>query len=164
MRVLAIDHGSARAGCALSDPTGTIARPLGVIEPLDPQAVADLAAAHQAELVVVGLPVSLSGAEGPQAAEARAFRDALAAIVDLPVETYDERLTTRLAERSTRAGASAPPDALAAAHLLESYLHARARARDEVPGQAAKPAAPVAPEPADSESGTDANLDEESVE
>ena len=58
--------------------------------------------------MVVGLPVSLSGAEGPQAAEARAFRDALAAILDLPVETYDERLTTRLAERSARAGASAP--------------------------------------------------------
>ena len=108
MRVLAIDHGSARAGCAISDPTGTIARPLGVIEPPDPRAVAELAAEHQAELVIVGLPVSLSGAEGPQATEARAFRDALAAILDLPVETYDERLTTRLAERSARAGASAP--------------------------------------------------------
>ena len=59
--------------------------------------------------MVVGLPVSLSGAEGQQAAEARAFRDALAAIVDLPVETYDERLTTRLAERSARAGATPRP-------------------------------------------------------
>ncbi len=122
MRVLAIDHGSARAGCAVSDPTGTIARPLGVVEPPDPRAVAELAAENQAELVIVGLPVSLSGAEGPQAAEARAFRDALAVILDVPVETYDERLTTRMAERSARAGASAPPDALAAAHLLESYL------------------------------------------
>ena len=55
-----------------------------------------------------GLPVSLSGAEGPQAAEARAFRDALAAILDVPVETYDERLTTRMAERSARAGAQRP--------------------------------------------------------
>ena len=54
--------------------------------------------------MVVGLPVSLSGAEGQQAAEARAFRDALAAILDVPVETYDERLTTRMAERSARAG------------------------------------------------------------
>ena len=148
MRVLAIDHGSARAGCAISDPTGTIARPLGVVEPPDPRAVAELAAEHQAELVIVGLPVSLSGAEGPQATEARAFRDALAVILDLPVETYDERLTTRLAERSARAGASAPPDALAAAHLLESYLHARARASDEVAGQARDPAAPSAPKPA----------------
>ena len=127
MRVLAVDHGSVRAGCAISDPTGTIARPLRVIEPPDPRAVAELAAEHRAELVIVGLPVSLSGAEGPQAAEARAFRDALAAILDLPVETYDERFTTRLAERSARAGAAAAPDALAAAHLLESYLHAHAR-------------------------------------
>jgi putative Holliday junction resolvase len=147
MRILAIDHGSARAGCAISDPTGTIARPLGVVEPPDPRAVAELAAEHQAELVIVGLPVSLSGAEGPQATEARAFRDALAVILDLPVETYDERLTTRLAEGSARAGASAPPDALAAAHLLESYLHAHARASDEVAGHARDPAARSAPEP-----------------
>jgi putative holliday junction resolvase len=153
MRVLAIDHGSARAGCAISDPTGTIARPLGVIEPPDPRAVAELAAEHQAELVIVGLPVTLSGAEGPQATKARAFRDALAVIVDLPVETYDERLTTRLAERSVRAGASAPPDALAAAHLLESYLQAHAGASDEVPHSAAEPAAPPAPEPAQGAEG-----------
>jgi putative Holliday junction resolvase len=126
MRVLAIDHGSARAGCAISDPTGAIARPLGVIEPPEPGAAAELVAEHRAELVVVGLPVSLSGVEGSQAAEARSFRDALAKIVEIPVETYDERLTTRLAERSARAGATAPADALAAAHLLESYLVARA--------------------------------------
>jgi putative Holliday junction resolvase len=132
MRVLAVDHGSVRAGCAISDPTGTIARPLRVIEPPDPRAVAELATEHRAELVIVGLPVSLSGAEGPQAAEARAFRDALAAILDLPVEAYDERLTTRLAERSARAGAVAAPDALAAAHLLESYLHAHARDEESV--------------------------------
>jgi putative holliday junction resolvase len=125
MRVLAIDHGAARAGCAISDPTGTIARPLGVIEPPEPQAVAKLAAEHDVELVVIGLPVSLDGTEGPQATEARAFRDALAAIIDVPVETYDERLTTRLAEHSARQGAGAPTDALAAAHLLESYLQAR---------------------------------------
>jgi putative Holliday junction resolvase len=129
MRVLAIDHGSARAGCAISDPTGTIARPLGVIEPPSPGAVAKIAAEHRAELLIVGLPVSLSGEEGRQAAEARAFRDALAAVVDLPVETYDERLTTRLAESSARRGATAAPDALAAAHLLESYLHAQGNPR-----------------------------------
>ncbi len=122
MRVLAIDHGTARAGCAISDPTGTIARPLGVIEPPDPQRVAELVGEHGADLVVVGLPVSLDGAEGKQAAGARAFRDELAAILDVPVETYDERLTTRLAESSARTGASAPADALAAAHLLETYL------------------------------------------
>ena len=127
MRVLAIDHGAARAGCAISDPTGTIARPLGVIEPPEPQKIAELVAEHNADLVVIGLPVSLSGAEGTQAAEARAFRDELAAIVDVPVKTYDERLTTRLAESTARGGAAAPPDALAAAHLLESYLHHRER-------------------------------------
>jgi putative Holliday junction resolvase len=126
VRILAVDHGAARVGCAISDPTGTIARPLDVIEPPDPRAVAELATEHEVELVVIGLPVSLSGTEGPQATEARAFKDALAAILDVPMEIYDERLTTRLAERSARAGAAAPSDALAAAHLLESYLQARA--------------------------------------
>lgn len=130
MRILAIDHGAARAGCAISDPTGTIARPLGVIEPPDPHEVAELVGEHGADLVVVGLPVSLDGAEGKQAADVRAFRDELAAIVDVPVETYDERLTTRLAEGSARAGASAPADALAAAHLLESYLRHLAGAEE----------------------------------
>jgi putative holliday junction resolvase len=125
VRILAVDHGAARAGCAISDPTGTIARPLDVIEPPDPHAVAELVAEHEVELVVVGLPVSLSGAEGQQASEAGAFKDALAEILDVPVETYDERLTTRLAERSARAGADAAPDSLAAAHLLDSYLAAR---------------------------------------
>jgi putative holliday junction resolvase len=125
VRVLAVDHGAARMGCAISDPTGTIARPLDVIEPPDPNAVAELVAEHEVELVVVGLPVSLSGAEGQQASEAGAFKDALAEILDVPVKTYDERLTTRLAERSARAGAAAAPDSLAAAHLLESYLAAR---------------------------------------
>jgi len=134
MRVLAIDHGSARAGCAVSDPTGTIARPLGVIEPPDPQQVAELVGEHGADLVVVGLPVSLDGIEGKQAADARAFTDELAAILDIPVETYDERLTTRLAESSARAGASAPADALAAAHLLETYLRHMASA-GEGPGR-----------------------------
>jgi len=130
MRILAIDHGAARAGYAISDPTGTIARPLGVIEAPEPQRVAELVAEHDADLVVVGLPVSLGGAEGTQAAQAREFRDELAEIVDVPVDTYDERLTTRLAEGSARAGATAPPDALAAAHLLESYLHRLQRGRE----------------------------------
>jgi putative holliday junction resolvase len=130
MRILAIDHGAARAGCAISDPTGTIARPLGLIEPPEPERVAELVAEHDADLVVVGLAVSLGGAEGTQAAQARKFRDELAEIVDVPVDTYDERLTTRLADGSARAGATAPPDALAAAHLLESYLHRLERGRE----------------------------------
>jgi putative holliday junction resolvase len=133
VRILAVDHGAARVGCALSDPTGTIARPLDVIEPPEPHAVAELVAEHEVELVVVGLPVSLSGTEGQQASEAGAFKDALAEILNVPVETYDERLTTRLAERSARAGAAAAPDSLAAAHLLDSYLAARRSAEGRGP-------------------------------
>jgi putative holliday junction resolvase len=125
MRILAIDHGAARAGLAISDPTGTLARPLGVVEPPDPEAVARLAAEHGAELVVVGLPVSLSGERGSQAQAAREFREALSELVEVPVDAYDERLTTRMAAQSARAGAGAPPDALAAAHLLEGYLQHR---------------------------------------
>ena len=123
--MLAVDHGEARAGVAVSDPSGTIATPLGVVEPPDPGEVARLAAERGAELVIVGLPVSLDGGEGAQAAAARGFRDELAQASDVPVDTYDERLTTRLAEASARSGARAPADALAAAHLLESYLASR---------------------------------------
>ena len=83
--------------------------------------------------MVVGVPVSLDGSEGEQAARARAFRDALAEVVNVPVETYDERLTTRMADASRRGGASAAPDALAAAHLLESYLASR-RAGTDISG------------------------------
>ena len=122
MIVLAIDHGEARAGIAISDATATLARPLDVVEPPDPKEIAEVIDENGAELVVVGLPVSLDGTEGAQAASARAFADALADLVRVPVETYDERLTTRLADASGRAGARAPRDALAAAHLLESYL------------------------------------------
>jgi putative Holliday junction resolvase len=125
VRVLAIDHGSARCGCAISDPTGTLARPLPVIEPPDPRAVAELVSGHGVDLVVIGLPIGLSGRAGAQAAAVRRFRDEVAAIVDVPVETYDERLTTRLAQRTARSGATAAEDSLAAAHLLESYLAAR---------------------------------------
>ena len=122
MIVLAVDHGEARAGIAISDASGTLARPLGVAEPPDPAAVAATARENGAQRVVVGLPVSLDGTEGRQAHRAREFADELAAVLDVPVETYDERLTTRLAAASARAGARAPADALAAAHLLESYL------------------------------------------
>ncbi len=122
MRILAIDHGNARCGCAISDPSGTLARPLDVIEPSDPRRVAELVAEHQAELVVVGLPVSLDGEEGEQARLARAFADEVVALVDVDVEVYDERFTTALAQASSRGGAAAAEDSLAAAHLLESYL------------------------------------------
>ena len=127
MRVLAIDHGEARTGAATCDPSGTIVRPLGVISPPDPAEVARLADELEAELIVVGLPVSLDGSEGEQARAARSFAAEIARASEVQVETYDERLTTRLAASSARGGASAAPDALAAAHLLESYLASRGR-------------------------------------
>ena len=126
MRIIALDHGDARVGVAICDPTETIARPLGIVEPPDVGRVRELVAEHEAELVVVGLPVSLSGDEGEQARSARTFAAELEGALAVPVETYDERLTTRLAESSAREGAAAAPDALAAAHLLESYLQRRA--------------------------------------
>jgi putative Holliday junction resolvase len=122
LRVLALDYGTARCGCAISDPTGTLARPLEAIEPPDAEAIAALASREGAELVIVGLPTTLGGEEGEQAQLTRAFSDELAELLDVPVETYDERLTTRMADRSAREGARADRDSLAAAHLLESYL------------------------------------------
>jgi putative Holliday junction resolvase len=135
MRILAVDHGAARAGCAISDPSGTLVRPLDVVEPPEPEAIARLAEEHGAELVVVGVPVSLNGGEGGQAAVAREFGRRLAEVLKVPVDTYDERLTTRMAEASARAGAEAPPDALAAAHLLESYLASRAAPSEPATGE-----------------------------
>ncbi len=126
MRVLALDHGTARIGCAISDPSGTLATPLPVIEPPEVRSVAELVAEHGVERVVVGLPLHLSGEEGSQAALVRSFCTELEAIVDVPVEAYDERLTTRMAEASKREGAAAAPDSLAAAHLLQAYLAGRA--------------------------------------
>jgi putative holliday junction resolvase len=125
-RILALDYGSARCGVALSDPTGELASPIGVVA--DPGSDAGFAeirrlvADREAELVVVGLPVSLSGEEGPQALETRAFAERLSELLPVPVETYDERFTTKLAAAG---GGQAPEDARAAAALLESYLRSR---------------------------------------
>ena len=125
-RVLALDYGSARCGCAISDPTGTLATPLPPVERPGSEpglkAIAELVRDQGAERVIVGLPVSLSGEEGAQAAETRGFVDQLTAAVDVPVDTWDERFTTRLA-RSTP-GREAE-DSRAAAHLLQSWLEAR---------------------------------------
>lgn len=126
MRVLALDHGTARIGCAISDPSGTLSTPLPVIEPPEARSVAELVVKYEVERVVVGLPLHLSGEEGSQAALARTFCTELEAIVDVPVEAYDERLTTRMAEASKREGAAAAPDSLAAAHLLQAYLAGQA--------------------------------------
>jgi putative Holliday junction resolvase len=124
VKVVALDFGSARTGVAVSDPTGTIARPLGVVERAASQAglerLAKLIRAQGAERVVVGLPLTLRGEHGAQARETDAFVEALRAAVDVPVESYDERFTTGLAE--SVGSDDAPEDARAAAHLLSSYL------------------------------------------
>jgi len=125
--VLALDHGTVRIGAAICDPTGTLCTPLPVIEPPEPASVVTLVREREVERVVVGLPVHLSGEEGSQAALARTFADELTALLDIPVDTYDERLTSRMADASRRAGSKAARDSLAATHLLEAYLTSLAR-------------------------------------
>jgi putative Holliday junction resolvase len=131
MRVLALDYGTRRCGCAISDPTGTLATPLSAVEPPEPERIARLAAEHDAERVVVGLPISLGGEDTAQTALSREFAAELADLLDVPVETYDERLTTKMASQSARDGARADQDSLAAAHLLESYLVSEAVSDDD---------------------------------
>ena len=128
MRVLALDYGAARTGVAVSDATGTIARPVCVVaRAASAGGLAELRALvqeHEAERVVVGMPLTLRGERGAQALETEAFVEALRGAVDLPVETYDERFTTTLAARD---GGESDEDARAAAHLLESYLQSASR-------------------------------------
>ncbi|MEX2212246.1 MAG: Holliday junction resolvase RuvX [Gaiellaceae bacterium] len=129
MKVLALDYGSARTGVAVSDPTGAIARPLGVVERAGGKdglaRVAELVREEGVELVVVGMPVTLAGQVGPQAQETVRFVERLRAELEVPVETFDERFTTTLAVQGGGRGAE---DARAAAHLLAGYL-ARREAR-----------------------------------
>ena len=124
MKVLALDYGAARTGVAVSDATGTLARPLGVVERAATDAglarVAELITREGAERVVVGLPLTLRGERGHQALETERFIAALRSLVTVPVESFDERFTTVLAERG--GGGNAPGDARAAAHLLSGYL------------------------------------------
>ncbi|CAN5265377.1 MAG: Holliday junction resolvase RuvX [Actinobacteria bacterium] len=123
MKVLALDYGAARTGVAISDASGSIARPLEVVEragsPSGLERIGALVREHDAERVVVGLPLTLKGEHGSQARETDGFVRALEAALEVPVETYDERFTTTLAAQAT---GTAPEDARAAAHLLESYL------------------------------------------
>ncbi len=125
MRILALDYGAARIGCAVSDRSGTLATPIPSVASGDPEALAALADDRGAERIVIGLPISLDGAEGGQASETRRFGDRLAELTDVPIEYYDERFTTRMATRTRReSGASSDEDSIAAAHLLEAYLQA----------------------------------------
>jgi putative pre-16S rRNA nuclease len=124
MRVLALDFGSARCGCALSDPTGTLATPIGAVtRPATDSGLERISALVRdrgVERVVVGLPVTLSGGESEQTDAARGFAELLRErLRPVPVELYDERLTTRLARRTP---GSADEDSRAAAHMLEGWL------------------------------------------
>jgi len=127
-RILALDFGEARCGCALSDPTGTLATPIGAVErPASRRGLArlaELARDHHVDRVVVGLPLTLAGEEGQQARASREFAARLGELISVPVELHDERLTTRQAERT---GGGADADSRAAAHLLEAYLAASGR-------------------------------------
>jgi putative Holliday junction resolvase len=117
LKVLALDFGSARTGVAVSDPTGTVARPVTTVERAATDAgfakLLAVIAAEEPEVVVVGMPLTQRGEHGEQARETDAFIERLRAAVDAPIETYDERFTSVLAGGD---------DARAAAHLLSSYL------------------------------------------
>jgi putative holliday junction resolvase len=128
-RVLALDYGSARSGCALSDPTGTLATPIDpVLRPATRRGIgrlAELVRERDVERVVVGLPLGMSGADTAQTEEARAFAERLAErLAPVPVELYDERLTTVQALRDP-GDSGASLDSRAAAHLLVAWLAAR---------------------------------------
>ncbi len=120
---MALDFGSARTGVAVSDPTGVVARPVGVVERAAGEAdlaeLARLAREHEVEEVVVGHPLTLRGERGEQARATERFVKALRAAVDVPVVLFDERFTTDLAQQTASATSE---DARAAAHLLSSYL------------------------------------------
>jgi putative pre-16S rRNA nuclease len=136
VRALGLDLGSKRIGVAVSDRSGTIASPLTVLQRsgsrhTDHERIAALVREEEAELVVVGMPRSLSGGQGPAARAATAEIAALASVVDVPVEPYDERFTTVTANRAlAEAGVRGPArrqvvDKVAAAVILQSWLDAR---------------------------------------
>ena len=123
MKVLALDYGSARTGEAVSDPTGTIARPLAVVERVRTadglKRLVELIETEGVDRVVVGMPLTMRGERGEQAVETEQFVDDLRRALGCPVETFDERFTTDLAAQTP---SDAPEDARAAAHLLSGYL------------------------------------------
>ncbi len=122
-RVLALDYGAARCGCAVSDPTGTLATPLEpVLRPGTRKGirrVVTLADELEVQAIVVGLPLSLSGEDSDQTRETRDWAERLAGLVSVPVELLDERFTTKLA---AQAGGRASEDSRAAAVLLGDWL------------------------------------------
>ena len=125
MRVLAVDYGRARTGIAVSDETGVLARPVTVVERVRSEqgmgSMLERIAELQPDRIVVGMPLTLRGEHGRQAAETIDFIHELEARCPIPIETYDERFTTTMAERRPT-GTRRKDDAVAAAHLLEGYL------------------------------------------
>jgi len=127
--VLALDYGSARCGAAVCDPTWTIVTPIEHVPAAGTRRglarIAAIVLDREVERVIVGLPVSLRGGETAQTAETRDFALRLAKRLGAraTVELYDERLTTRLAQRDPSPRAS--EDSRAAAHLLSSWLQAQ---------------------------------------
>jgi putative Holliday junction resolvase len=123
VKVMALDYGSARTGVAVSDPTGTIARPLGVVERANSesgmQQLVELVAQEEVGQVIVGLPLTLRGERGEQARASEQFAARLRKLVAVPVVLFDERFTTDLAQQNP---SDAALDARAAAHLLSSFL------------------------------------------
>lgn len=126
MRYMGVDFGGARTGLSLSDATGLICRPLTVIEERDTDALIDrvLGYAEREEVgeIVVGLPRPLSGGTNAQLQAAEHFARRLGERTSAPIVTWDERFTSKLAERGRTA--RTPADAVAACHLLQSYLDA----------------------------------------
>ena len=142
MRVVGIDLGERRIGVAVSDASGTLARPLKTIErgPSDPEAVerlntlvAELAAEDGVGSVVVGVPTRLDGSSSPQTVRIKVMVALLSARLTIPVVTQDERLSSREAEERLSVREKdwrkrkAKLDAAAAAVILQDYLDARAR-------------------------------------
>ncbi len=128
MRVLGLDYGSARCGCALADPTGTVVTPIDAVPRPATRRGLDVLTALVAERevgrVVVGLPLALSGQDSEQTRETRRFAARLARRLGegVPVELHDERFTTRMAQRVE--DATTPEDSRAAAIMLEQWLAA----------------------------------------
>ena len=131
--ILGVDPGERRIGIAIADAETRWARPLEVIDArvVDPIArIVALIGEHGVDRIVVGRPVSLSGEEGRAVDVQRSFVDRLSAAVKVPVEEYDERLTTVIAERALREGGASPErrkelrDAVAAQVMLQGYIEA----------------------------------------
>jgi putative Holliday junction resolvase len=144
MRVLALDVGERRIGVAVSDPTGTVARPVGSVQrgarERDLAAIGALVAEHGAELVVVGQPLTLRGEVGPQAERVESYAQVLREALSVPVRLWDERYSTVTAEEILRQGhrrrkcrEKEEVDAVAAAVILQSFLDSHVAGGSEAP-------------------------------